>query len=166
MTLSFICLLTNFWIDFIARSCSTLFPAANVFTRSLEELYGNYWIAPTHQTGFFMLDLGCVIESNKVELVNSHNNGNRNGATKEFKVSVSKDKSDWEEIIHTTLGDARNMPDPLPIRQFTFNKTQMRYVQFDLLSNHGVIGGLQYFSVGEIKCISCVDCKVIVGNIC
>ena len=64
------------------------------------------------------------------------------------------------------MDDARYASDPVPITEFTFDVKEIRYVRVDMLSYYGSGGGLQYFSVVEIKCKGCNDCEVTAGFIC
>ena len=50
-----------------------------------EEFGKNYWLAPD-QGGEFVLDMGCKVFLNTVELVNTHNAGLKDRSTKRFQV--------------------------------------------------------------------------------
>ena len=125
------------------------FVARYVLTLSRTEKYGeNYWLTRRNKPDYFILDLGCSKERNMVELVNTHNAHGRNTATKAFQVYFSETQSGpWQLGLSGTLADSRQQKDPLPLQRFSFPSLSGRYVKFQVLSNYGVCGGLQYFSV-------------------
>ena len=49
------------------------FSAKHVLTRSLKETTGSFCLAPDLTSGSFVLDMGCVTDSDHVEVVNTHN---------------------------------------------------------------------------------------------
>ena len=130
------------------------FSVSQLLTNSPVELHGeNYWLAPHgQQSAEFVLDLGCSKQVNMVELVNTHNAEYRNRGTKEFKVFVSESsEGPWEQVVHQTLEDSRNQPDPLPLLTFPFHDLKARFVKFNQISFHGDGGGLQYFAIKRGK---------------
>ena len=134
----------------IPESGST-FSVTNLLTNAPLEIFGkNYWKAPNLQdTAEFVLSLGCEKTVNMVELVNTHNGKWRDRSMKEFKVFLSSDSSDgpWEEVVHQTLEDSRQQPDPLPLQTFPFSARTAKFVKFNQISKYGSGGGLQYFTV-------------------
>ena len=108
----------------------------------------NYWLGPDKKGGSFTVDLGCETRVSMVELVNTHNAQYKDRSTKEFKVLVSKTgNGSWDEVVHKTLRDSRFLPDPLPLKKFTFAEHIVKYIKFELLSFYGNGGGLQFFNV-------------------
>ena len=109
----------------------------------------NYWLAPDKMDGAeFVLSLGCERTVNWVELVNTHNGGHRDRATREFKVFISQSLNlPWQEVLHTTLEDSRQHPDPLPVQTFRFKNSRAKFIKYDQISKYGQGGGLQYFAV-------------------
>ena len=122
---------------------------ARLLTNAKREKSGNYWLAPDKQNrAEFVLDLGCKMTVNLVELVNTHNGHCRDRSMKEFKVFLSdSSEGPWEEVVHQTLEDSRQQEDPLPVQTFSFSERTARFVKFNQISYYGLGGGLQYFTV-------------------
>ena len=124
---------------------------AKLLTYSTLETPGSNWLAPWTSTDNteFVLSLGCEKNVNTVEMVNTHNANWRDRSMKEFKVSLSSDSADgpWEEVVHQTLEDSRQQPDPLPVQTFPFLERTAKFVKFNQISYYGTGGGLQYFIV-------------------
>ena len=130
----------------------TTFSVKKLLTLSpLEKYPRNYWLAPDQKDGGeFVLSLDCEREVNWVELVNTHNGGHRDRATKELKVFISLSlNGSWQEVLHTTLVDSRRHPDPLPVQTFRFKKSRAKFVKYQQISKYGHGGGLQYFAVKQ-----------------
>ena len=125
------------------------FLAQNTITNDPKEIMEkNYWLGPDKKVGSFTLDLGCETRVSMVEIVNTHNAQYKDRSTKEFKVLVSKNENgSWDEVVHKTLEDSRFLPDPLPLKKFSFAEHIIKYVKFEILSFYGNGGGLQYFHV-------------------
>ena len=118
-----------------SQSFRTFFEKEGVFQDS-------YWQGP----GNFILDLGCYQVIHTIELVNANNNYWKNKSTKEFKIHSSDDlKGPWDEILHETLEDSREM-DVVPLKEFKIKKKVARFIKFNMLSFYGDGGGLQYVS--------------------
>ena len=114
------------------------------------ETTGTNWLAPSWQdSAEFVLSLGCEKTVNTVELVNTINGYRRDRSMKEFKVFLSSESPDgpWEEVVHQTLEDSRQQPDPLPVQTFPFSERTAKFVKFNQISYYGMGGGLQYFIV-------------------
>ena len=125
---------------------------AKLLTNAPLEIWGenaNYWKAPCGQNrAEFVLDLGCKMTVNLVELVNTHNGECRDRSMKEFKVFLSDSSvGPWEEVVHQTLEDSRQQADPLPVQTFPFSERTAKFVKFNQISYYGSGGGLQYFAV-------------------
>jgi len=127
------------------------FSLEKLLTKSNLEIFGeNYWLAEDRSGAEFVLDLGCEMRVNMVELVNTKSGHHGNRGTKQFSVSLSQSsKAPWEEVLQATLADPRDHADPLPLQTFRFPEMSARFVQFNLLSWYGWGGGLQYFTVKE-----------------
>ena len=129
------------------------FSVRNLLTNAREIFGKNYWLAPDNQEmAEFVLDLGSEKTVSMVELVNTHNGFARDRSMMEFKVFLSSDSPDgpWEEVVHQTLEDSRQQPDPLPFQTFTFLERTAKFVKFNQISYYGYGGGLQYFTVKSI----------------
>ena len=131
------------------ESWSEKYEAEHVLTLSSIEKKGeNYWLTRSKQQDYFILDLGCYKPRNMVELVNTHNGHSKNSATKAFQVYFSETATGpWQLVLSSSLSDSRKQKDPLPLQRFSFPYLATRYVKFQVVSNYGVCGGLQYFSV-------------------
>ena len=64
-------------------------------------------------------------------------------------LGMEEDFSDLTEVFTWTLEDPRQMEGPLPIHDFPINRTEARFVQFEILSSFGNQGGLMYFAALE-----------------
>ena len=132
------------------------FYVTNLLTNAPQEIIGGtLWLAPNLQdSAEFVLDLGCEKTVNMVELVNTHAGRFRDRSMKEFKVFLSSDSPDgpWEEVVHQSLEDSRQQPDPLPLQIFPFTERTAKFVKFNQISYYGDGGGLQYFSRTRLFC--------------
>merc|ERR1719510_2513211 len=138
---------------------------ASLLTKAPQEIHGensNYWKAPDGQNrAEFVLDLGCKMTVNLVELVNTHNGHCRDRSMKEFKVFLSdSSEGPWEQVVHQTLEDSRQQEDPLPVQKFSFSERAAQFVKFNQISYYGHGGGLQYFAVTS----GCSEVSVVRGD--
>ena len=120
------------------------FEVQNVFTCN-----DQVWLG--HKDGIggkFILDMRMEWTIRKLRVINSHK---MEGATERFAVSLGmeEDFSDLTEVFTWTLEDPRQMEGPLPVHDFPINRTEARFVQFEILSSFGNQGGLMYFAALE-----------------
>ena len=109
---------------------------------------GNFWATRNYRKDYFILDLGWVFKRNLIELVNTHSAGWRDKATREIKVHLATSlNGTWQQVVHESLEDCRQAPDPLPLLTFEFSPTVGRYVKVQVEDWYGVGGGLQYFNI-------------------
>ena len=104
--------------------------------------------------GKFILELKEPVIIRQLRVINSHKG---EGATERFAVSLGmeEDFSDLTEVFTWTLEDPRQMEGPLPVHDFEINRTEAKYVQFEILSSFGNQGGLMHFAAlaGELRII-------------
>ena len=120
-----------------------------LLTWSKTEVFAkNYWLAPDKKTGGqFILSLGNLVTVSNIFLVNTHNGGCKDRATRGFKVFLGpKVSGPWKQVLQGELKDSRNV-EHVPPEKFGINPTPARYVKFELLSYWGLGGGLQFFAV-------------------
>ena len=74
--------------------------------------------------------------------------------TKAFKLYLSLDNVEWTEVLHETLDDPRQMPDPLPLMRYDIPglATMARFAKFEIVDVWGHGGGLQYFYLTSLSC--------------
>ena len=96
-----------------------------------------------------------VLSSSLFRIVNTHHAHARSRATKAFKLYLSLDNVEWTEVLHETLDDPRQMPDPLPMMRYDIPglATIARYAKFEIVNVWGGKGGgLQYFYLSSLPC--------------
>ena len=66
---------------------SSHFPVEALLTHDNKEIWSpaSYWLGPNGRQGHFILDLGCPLKFNGIQLVNSHNYHHKDRATKQFR---------------------------------------------------------------------------------
>ena len=62
-----------------------------------------------------------------------------------FRISVSEDLINWEDVLQDTLEDAAGMYCDVPMQSFALTQPRSeQYVKFSALSYYGTGAGLQY----------------------
>ena len=121
------------------------FRVENVYSHLQQETEGSFWLGPTGRTGEFVLDLGCEERRRVVELVNT--NGGRR--TRQFRVSSSEShEGPFTELMEGVLEDGR--------QTFYFSSNLHQFFKFEIISWHGLGGGLHYFDVKG--CVAGANC--------
>jgi len=126
------------------------FTVDKLYTDSKKDIMGKtYWLGKNGQKAIFVLNLGCLIRFNGIQLVNTHNQGNRDRSTKRFRLSVSQSQAGpWQNVLETTLVDSRRQNDPLPLQLINLQaEATGQFLKFELLEWYGLGGGLQYFDI-------------------
>ena len=67
---------------------NTLFTVDKIFTNNNGEpghIHGSYWLGIEQKASTFVLNLGCQLRFEGIQLVNTHNSGWRDRSTKRFR---------------------------------------------------------------------------------
>ena len=129
-------------------------PASNVLICGEEDATvnskRNYWLAEKNKTegqGFTMKVDNCSRMIAGFRIKNKGKGGDKDWATKEFRVSGSlEEEGPWQNLTKAVMNDTRGKPAPL--LNFFFDEPQLlQFLKFDLISFWGDQGGgLQYFA--------------------
>ena len=72
------------------EALSAFFHVENIFELyQAETSWAGYWLAPDKIQATFIINLGCQQTFSAIKLVNTHNNNNRDRATKKFRYTYT-----------------------------------------------------------------------------
>ena len=101
--------------------------------------YCSFWLTPSGQTGYVIIDLLDSYMVSKFEVQNTHNRSHNDRATEDFRISLSTDNVNYTTVVDDVLPVTFSS---LPIYTYNINETEARYIRFDIDKFYSSSGGI------------------------
>ena len=115
----------------------------------------SFWLAPNDRpTGEIIIDLGEVMTIDCLQLLNTQNRHHRDRGTKDFALSSSVTRSDFETIGSAQLSkitDKLTAEGAPPAETFTFAPREARFVKITLQSFYASTGNSSSAGLNEVR---------------